>query len=105
MTHSDQTVEVFLSAYTDPDRAKAALERLEAMHRNEVIDLITRPLSSRTVTANYTLRRQPITPNGISARGPRLAPSSALFSRLRSSLPPSSGAKPAVSLATLPTRD
>lgn len=40
MTHSDQTVEVFLSAYTDPDRAKAALERLEAMHRNEVIDLI-----------------------------------------------------------------
>ena len=40
MTDSDQTVEVFISAYTDPARAKAALERLEIMHKNEVIDLI-----------------------------------------------------------------
>jgi uncharacterized membrane protein len=40
MAEPDQTVEVFLSVYPDADRAKAALERLRGMHKDEVIDFI-----------------------------------------------------------------
>jgi uncharacterized membrane protein len=40
MADNDGTVEVFISAYSDPDRAKASLQRLESMHKNQVIDMI-----------------------------------------------------------------
>lgn len=40
MADETQTVEVFVSAYSDPARAKAALVRVETMHRDGLIDLI-----------------------------------------------------------------
>jgi uncharacterized membrane protein len=40
MTDDTQTVEVFVAAYADPAAAQAALEQLEQMHKDNLIELL-----------------------------------------------------------------